>query len=229
MLVGAAVVLVAQHQERDRSRRRPGREAVAAGAARSRVSAGAPVPHLDDARHVRARRVHPRVSCRCSRRCSPARSASSRATRRAASTSSSRRTRAIRCRSTRSRAKPGVRAVAPLVDARPAGRARARPHRPRPWSGDRFRRSRSSSTAPPALDDRGSLRERRAPRTRPCSPIRDLAIVDKFFLAGGHRPAGQAGRRSATSSRSATWPAARERTFTVAAIARQRLSPTTAS
>ena len=114
---------------RDRPRRRAGREAVARGPARSRVSAGAALPNVDDARHVRARRVHPRAGVgvrvdvlRSDRSVHPRRVGR---VQRGGPVEPDQPGRAR----TRSPREPGVRAVAPLSHAERADHRRARPHR----------------------------------------------------------------------------------------------------
>ena len=162
-----------QHQQRHRPRRRPRRQAFAPGAARSRVSARAPLPHVDDARHVRPRRVHPRDACRCSRAMFAGQLGPVHARR----VGRLQRRRRRRTRATRSRS---------TTLARRARRARGRAARrrstcqivkapgltqPRQWAATGFDAA-FVAARPPTLDDRGRYSTDRGGVPTRCSPIR---------------------------------------------------------
>ena len=221
VLVGAAVVLTAQHQQRDRSRHRADREAIAVGAPRPRLSAGAAVPHVDDARHVRARRVHPRA--RLGVRVDvlrPDRPVHARRVGRVQRRRRSR-TRATRSRSTRLAREPGVRAVAPLAHRERADHGGARARRePREWAATGFD-ARFVDHGAPKLDDDGGYaeRRRRVPRGARVARPRDRRGARSSRRAAARRTA-----RSSIGDQFTVQDEAsgRSRTFTVAAISDAR-------
>ena len=202
VLVGAAVVLTAQHQQAighgiGRVAKRSLSVRLGPG-----VSAGAALPHVDDARDVRAGRVHPRarVGVRVDVR-GPDRPVHARRVGRV------QRGRAVEPeqpgrRSTRSPREPDVRAVAPLAHDERADHAAPGLTQSREWTATGYD-SRFVDHGAPKLDDNGALsdRRRRVPRGARVTQPRDrrvvvpgLRTVRRSDVVEDRRPVHRAGR-----------------------------------